>query len=280
MPRQPKQPLLSPRWKKSVETFLQQARKYQLLRTKRCGPGSINERRSECNETSPLLALPGELRNEIWELVVFQDSAKQVELYEGYAKLYRSRSILLCCHQMKKEAEGFARLAKDRFLGDTELILYVPPSTSSNEYLEPMFQRLKALKDDDVTDIKKLTLSPPNTQVILPFCTFRKGSWYCIYYPAHLWTPRPCHIIQYNVPTKKIRESIPNDMSPHFFDKWIASCGLGINCHFRAICLDARPGRTSKDHVEAAVAATGFEKLTKEEIKFMLAFQWAVGVCR
>jgi hypothetical protein len=73
-----------------------------------------------------------------------------------------------------------------------------------------------------------------------------------------------------------MKKNVPQDMPCMFIDEHILDKSLGLlDCHFRAIYVDSNSGAT-EEQVKAAVAATEFESLTKDEIKFMLACQWSI----
>ena len=259
------------RRRNSIETFLQKAREYQQSSLRQYRAGLIGHRNPN-DDASRLVALPAELRTEVWKSVMAVDWGADIDLYQGYAELCQRRPIVDVCTQMRDEAKELLQQLEDKFFRDTRLILNILQTTNSSKYLKEEFKRLKTLNDDDVVKIKRLKLSSPSTREVLPVCEFSNGSWYCFWLPPPPFVPHSCRIIQYNISHKEMSRAIPHDMPFEVIDGYETFWSFGFNNHFRAVALDSR---ATREQVEAAVAATGYDRLTKEEIKFMLAWQWA-----
>jgi hypothetical protein len=224
-----------------------------------------------------LLALPGELRNEIWKLVLSPDCNGRVDLVDEYVELYRRRRrLLLCCRGIRNDARGLFPQIRDKFLTEAQFTISTQPEGSSCEYLKILFRFLDRMEEEEIALIKSVELRSDGHRIEhrmdeLPTCKFSGGSWHCTWLPPFPNVPWSHDIIQYSIARDRVEAAIADDLDCVFVDEYYPKV-LGVRCHFRAIVMT---GDATKEHVKAVVAASGWEKLTKEELRYMLAFQWA-----
>ena len=186
-PKTSKEPMLSassPTFKRLTKLFTKaKAEEHQNPRLTEHGPGSNEKRMKIPDQESSLLALPAELRNEIWQLAMARQWPKSVDFYLGFAELYQCSQLLSCCRQVKDEAKTFFHEARDQLLKETEFVMTVRPAGSLKEYLKEQFRYIDSFKDDDIADIQSLRLCSPIESTYLgepelPTCMFRGGSWH------------------------------------------------------------------------------------------------------
>lgn len=139
-----------------------------------------------------------------------------------------------------------------------------------------MFRFLDNMKEEDIALIKSVELRSGGHRIEhrmyeLPTCKFSEGSWHCTWLPPFPNVPSSHDIIQYSIARDCVEAAIPGDVDCVFVDEYYPKI-LGLHCHFRAVVMT---GNASEERLRAMVAASGFEKLTKDEIRYMLAFQWA-----
>jgi hypothetical protein len=224
----------------------------------------------------PLLALPAELRNQIWELAIARQWAESVDFYQSFFELSRCSQLLLCCRQIKNEAQTFFDETRKKFLKETELILTVRPAGSSKEHLREHFRYLDLLHDDDVVDITSMVLCSPCQSVHqgsvvreLPTCTFHDGSWRCQWSRANPFTGSSSRVIQFSKTVRgEVEGRILSD-TVKILIKGRKFSLMGSGCQLQAFAFP----RTMREDIRPIVAAARSERLSKEHIKFMLAFQ-------
>ena len=142
-------------------------------------PIVIGEMSFECIE-SRLLALPPELRNNIWELVFTPDTSRSSPCRHGEVDLFDARSppihILLVCRQIYSEARGFYAPALSSYWRDTRFFLRCG-EFAKQQTSKPLMERLSAIDENGIGKIQHLTICGPNDICALPTMQLHRGMW-------------------------------------------------------------------------------------------------------
>lgn len=281
---------LSPRIKSfaarlfSPDRITRKLRRSQQQRIAECGPGSIEERKRAIGTSSGLLALPPELRNQIWELAVALGSCYRIDLWEGFQTLQHALNVLLTCSQMSNEAQGFFQRSRDAFLRDVDFELTTPPESSLwhpwekswQEHLLPLYDKLDPLTDGYVAGIKFLGVTSlpmlwhDGRSERLPDCFFDAGLWHCYQVGSH---DRENWVVLY---LAKDDVAVRDSITPQFRQgevQFFKLRGLWFNNNIKAAVL---PGSARGEAVAREILASmGLKTLSKDIIKWVLGFQWA-----
>ena len=126
--------------------------------------------------TSPLLRLPRELRDDIWELVLTPSEPEDPgdDLVHLADAPERSKALLLTCRSVFKEVYRFYPQDCNDYWTSTYFLL-VDDGWSDPKTLKATVQQIEALDEADVNKISRLVLLHPPTS---DSCSFNKGIWH------------------------------------------------------------------------------------------------------
>ena len=132
------------------------------------------------DKPSPLLTLPPELRNSIWEMAFTSNSMGSPVCHHANVDLLDAqgpdKALLLTCRQTYKESRGMYALARSRFWQETRFSLRCGDSTGLKAFAE-FCDRLDAVDEEAVGRINHLTICRSNDACNVPSLELNNRLW-------------------------------------------------------------------------------------------------------
>jgi hypothetical protein len=139
----------------------------------------IGDMSFDCVE-SRLLALPAELRNNIWELIFTPDTCRFSSCEHGDVNLLDAKGPsshpLLICYQIYCEARGFYASALSRYWRDTRFFVH-GGAFAKDQTSKPLMNRLSTVDERAISKIQHLTICGPSDECSVPTMQLQGGIW-------------------------------------------------------------------------------------------------------
>lgn len=234
---------------------------------------SANDK-STASQPSRLLALPVEIRLQIWELSIRREWEHHIDFHESFAELYRTFQPFLSCRQLMEEGRPFVEQSRDRLLRDSTLYIKGSPSTSKAQLLKSTYNQFARLTDADIAKINCLIISSPwNEELqsnILPVCKFHRGYW--TWWPSALGSYDPHRLL--HVPKgdwKSVRQMIPQRIGL----RYIFWFGFNWPRFERNLFMFVLYGDVEDEVMAELVEKAGSERLTRGCVKWVMLYRWS-----
>jgi hypothetical protein len=287
MPQQVKGPPLSPLprppgRRSIVKRFRDKCIEYQLKRDqRRFGP--ISQANVHNQHNCPLLNLPAELRNAIWELAIlpYYDTKKHVftHIYDRSLDVYPDRSVLAASRSIRTETQAIYDHAVARFWAESSLRLTrLFPSSPWDKPRTHVIPHIDWLNENSLGKVTSLVL--PSEQVVSfphpyhsPTLTFHNGTW------CGRWQRRPSlasvetrYVVLFEKKERGVMKSLVKDVQHERLQNNVVDGDGGpYDSPLEALMF---PENTDKEVLRAVQRVACSEKLTKRILKAMVYFQW------
>lgn len=227
--------------------------------------------------TSPLLALPPELRANIWQLAFAPDNDEEINLLGATEPC---KNLLITNRQVRDEASQFYSEAREQFWPTTHFFIANRKRGKNDNVPISTAAAIEAFNDTTMGKIRHLTLRSPKLNF-----TFTNGVWRCIgpckfgceggrrlrgVPPGYGFAcPSPAAVWVKHEQRLKSLDTIGRRLD--------AGPRLSINPESgkRYWFLQAEEFVSEEEDLEAMRRAAGWTNLTKEELREMVRWHWA-----
>lgn len=248
--------------------------KNRWLRMKgQSGADSRTNGESNAHQTSRLLALPVEIRIQIWELAIIRNWEHHIDFHDSFTELYRSFQPFLCCRRLVNEARPYFEQSRDSLLQDTTLYITGLPSTSKAKHLKSTYNQLAKLTDTDLAKINSLVISSPWSEDrqsnIFPVCVFQHGYW--MWWPSAPGSHNPHRLL--HVPKedwKSVHQMIPKRIGL----RYIFWFGFNWPRFERNLFTFVLYGDVEEELMRELVRKAGSERVTRDCLKWVMLYRW------